>query len=47
VRFGLRAGGDETDDQTIDMSQLEERPQSAEDPTSLLAAELGAEVVEE
>ena len=47
VRFGLRAGGDESDDQTIDMSQLEERPQSAEDPTSLLAAELGAEVVEE
>ncbi|HVR78528.1 MAG TPA: DNA polymerase III subunit gamma/tau [Acidimicrobiia bacterium] len=47
VRFGLRAGGDGSDDQTIDMSQLEERPQSTEDPTSLLAAELGAEVVEE
>ena len=47
VKFGLRAGGDESDDQTIDMSQLEERPQSSEDPTSLLAAELGAEVVEE
>ena len=47
VRFGLRAVGDESDDQTIDMTQLEERPQSAEDPTSLLAAELGAEVVEE
>jgi DNA polymerase-3 subunit gamma/tau len=48
VRFGLRetpvdGGGD----QTIDMSQLEERPATATDPTSLLAAELGAEVVEE
>jgi hypothetical protein len=29
------------------MSQLEERPATATDPTSLLAAELGAEVVEE
>jgi DNA polymerase-3 subunit gamma/tau len=46
VRFGLReAGSDGTEDQTIDMSQLEERPGT--DPTSLLAAELGAEVVED
>jgi hypothetical protein len=48
VRFGLRepvqeAGGD----QVIDMNQLEERPEALSDPTSLLAAELGAEVVEE
>ena len=47
VRFGLRAGGDIADEQTIDMTQLEERPQSTADPTSLLALELGAEVVEE
>jgi DNA polymerase-3 subunit gamma/tau len=48
VRFGLReGGGDGAGDQTIDMSQLEERPEAATDPTSLLASELGAEVVEE
>lgn len=47
VRFGLRAGGDAAEEQTIDMSQLEERPESSGDPTSLLAAELGAEVVDE
>jgi DNA polymerase-3 subunit gamma/tau len=48
VRFGLReGGGDGGADQTIDMSQLEERPETATDPTSLLASELGAEVVEE
>jgi hypothetical protein len=47
VRFGLRAGGDGADEQTIDMNQLEDRPQSSADPTSLLAMELGAEVVEE
>jgi hypothetical protein len=29
------------------MTQLEERPYTPSDPTSLLAAELGAEVVEE
>jgi hypothetical protein len=48
VKFGLReAPADGGGDQTIDMSQLEERPATAMDPTSLLAAELGAEVVEE
>ncbi|HSJ85310.1 MAG TPA: DNA polymerase III subunit gamma/tau [Acidimicrobiia bacterium] len=48
VRFGLREGVDDGDgDQTIDMSQLEERPEAAADPTSLLASELGAEVIEE
>jgi DNA polymerase-3 subunit gamma/tau len=48
VKFGLRvAPADDGGDQTIDMSQLEERPATATDPTSLLAAELGAEVVEE
>jgi hypothetical protein len=48
VRFGLRESSqDGGGDQTIDMSQLEERPEASSDPTSLLAAELGAEVVEE
>jgi DNA polymerase-3 subunit gamma/tau len=48
VRFGLReAAQDGGGDQTIDMTQLEERPDPPSDPTSLLAAELGAEVVEE
>jgi hypothetical protein len=47
VRFGLRAGEDGGGEETIDIDQLEERPQGSADPTSLLAAELGAEVVEE
>jgi DNA polymerase-3 subunit gamma/tau len=47
VRFGLRAGEDGGGEETIDIDQLEERPQASADPTSLLAAELGAEVVEE
>jgi DNA polymerase-3 subunit gamma/tau len=47
VKFGLRETPPDGADQTIDMSQLEERPATATDPTSLLAAELGAEVVEE
>jgi DNA polymerase-3 subunit gamma/tau len=48
VKFGLReTPADGRGDQTIDMSQLEERPATATDHTSLLAAELGAEVVEE
>jgi len=48
VRFGLREGVDDDDgDQGIDMSQLEERPEATADPTSLLASELGAEVIEE
>jgi DNA polymerase-3 subunit gamma/tau len=48
VRFGLRESSpDGGEEQTIDMTQLEERPDTATDPTSLLAAELGAEVVDE
>ena len=47
VRFGLRESvADGTDPQTIDMTQLEERPEGSTDPTSLLASELGAEVVD-
>lgn len=48
VRFGLRPGGHEgVQDEDIDLSSLEERPDRPSDPTSLLASELGAEVVEE
>jgi len=48
VRFGLRESvADGTGEQTIDMNQLEERPAGSTDPTSLLASELGAEVVDE
>ena len=45
VRFDLRDEGD--GDGEIDMSQLEDRPDVAMDPMSLLSNELGAEVVEE
>ena len=48
VRFGLReAVADVSGDQTIDMTQLEERPETSTDPTSLLTSELGAQVVDE
>ncbi|MET0696862.1 MAG: DNA polymerase III subunit gamma/tau [Acidimicrobiia bacterium] len=48
VRFGLRESvADGAAEQTIDMDQLEERPAGSIDPTSLLASELGAEVVDE
>jgi DNA polymerase-3 subunit gamma/tau len=48
VRFGLRESvADSAAEQTIDMNQLEERPAGSTDPTSLLASELGAEVVDE
>jgi DNA polymerase III subunit gamma/tau len=46
VRFALREGEDQPEEQ-IDLHQLEERPEVDGDPTTLLAAELGAEVVEE
>jgi DNA polymerase-3 subunit gamma/tau len=49
VRFQLkdsnRAAADTGD--KVDLSQLEERPDAETDPTALLAAELGAEVVDE
>jgi DNA polymerase III subunit gamma/tau len=48
VRFGLRESvTDGIGEHTIDMTQLEERPEGSTDPTSLLASELGAEVVDE
>lgn len=47
VRFRSKQGASDAsdDDEVVDIDQLEERPDS--DPTSLLASELGAEVVEE
>lgn len=49
VRFQLREGAVDatTGETTIDMTDLEERPASSADPTTLLQDELGAEVVEE
>ena len=48
VRFRTKPrSGDTTDEDKVDISQLEERPAVETDPTSMLAAELGAEVVEE
>ena len=46
VRFRSREGGAAASDE-IDITQLEERPAQASDPTSLLVEELGAEEVEE
>ena len=46
VRFRAKsASGDPAEDDVVDMTQLEERPET--DPTSLLATELGAEVVDD
>ena len=46
VRFRAKsASADPAEDNVVDMTQLEERPET--DPTSLLATELGAEVVDD
>ncbi|REK23159.1 MAG: hypothetical protein DWQ40_02460, partial [Actinobacteria bacterium] len=50
VRFRLKDGAGEgsgSGDVEIDLDDLEERPQGSADPTQLLAAELGAEVVDD
>ena len=51
VRVRFRSKGGESPsldgDGKVDLSQLEERPDAEIDPTALLAAELGAEVVDE
>lgn len=51
VRFRSKTGqvarAESDDDRDVDLSQLEERPKAEIDPTSLLASELGAELVEE
>lgn len=46
VRFRAKAGSNPSP-REVDLSDLEERPESETDPTALLASELGAEVVEE
>lgn len=48
VEFRLKDDGpDATDDDSVDISQLQERPDDDKDATSLLASELGATVVDE
>ncbi len=48
VRFQLKEGGSSSESvEDIDLNELEDRGDSATDPTELLAAELGAEVVDE
>lgn len=48
VKFQLKEGGVASDpDEEIDLDDLDEREAPATDPTQLLAAELGAEVVED
>lgn len=49
VHFQSKGGADPASDEAdeVDMTQLEERPDAETDPTSLLATELGAEVVED
>ncbi|HXV70949.1 MAG TPA: DNA polymerase III subunit gamma/tau [Acidimicrobiia bacterium] len=48
VKFRLRNdAGDGTGDEELDLTDLEERPQTDKDPTSLLESELGARVVDD
>ena len=48
VRFRVKEGSSSGDDEDeVDLNQLETRDDQATDPTALLAAELGAEVVED
>ncbi len=49
VRFQAKKGGDQPakDSARVDLDDLEERPAAGTDPASLLAAELGAELVDE
>jgi len=48
VKFRLKSGDDgEAGDDEVDLSDLEERPDSERDPASLLQSELGATVIQE
>ena len=48
VEFRLKSGvADEPAEEKVDMSELEERPDQAHDPASLLESELGAKVVDD
>jgi hypothetical protein len=46
VKFRLRDGGSGRED-SIDLTQLKERPEVETDPAALLESELGARVVED
>lgn len=47
IQFRTRTGSPDATEEVVDADQLEERPAAAADPATLLAAELGAEVVED
>jgi len=49
VKFRLKNGGDGDDDDnnSVDLTQLHDRPEGTMDPTSLLESELGARVVDD
>ena len=47
IQFRTRTGSPNAAEEVVDSDQLEERPAAAADPATLLAAELGAEVVED
>jgi hypothetical protein len=49
VKFRLKNGGDGGDDDnnSVDLTQLHDRPESSMDPASLLESELGARVVDD
>jgi hypothetical protein len=47
IQFRTRAGSPDATQEVVDVDQLEERPGADADPATLLAAELGAEVVED
>jgi DNA polymerase-3 subunit gamma/tau len=49
VKFRLKNGGDgeDDDDNSVDLTQLHDRPEGSMDPASLLESELGARVVDD
>jgi DNA polymerase-3 subunit gamma/tau len=47
VRFRAKMAGESGSEEEVDISDLEERPDIGTDPTTLLASELGAEVVDD
>jgi DNA polymerase III subunit gamma/tau len=48
VKFRIKSdGGGGDDDQSVDLTQLQERPEGSMDPASLLESELGARVVDD
>jgi DNA polymerase-3 subunit gamma/tau len=48
VKFRLKSGdGGGSDEEGVDLSQLEDRPEAANDPAALLQSELGAKVVDD